>query len=55
MIIFVFLWCVLAHLYPVEDNKNRISKYDIHMLTLCIEGALRVDSLEFPMKVKDIP
>ena len=44
-----FLWCILACLYPVEDKKNRTSKFVIHMPTLCTEG------LEFPMEVNDIP
>ena len=32
-----FLWCILAYLYPVEDNK-KTSKYVIHMSTLCTGG-----------------
>ena len=44
-----FLWCILAYLYPVEDHKDRISKYDMYKHTLNIKG------LEFPMKVKDTP
>ena len=46
---FCFLWCILAYLYPVEDDKNRTSKYAMYLPTLCTE------SLEFPVKVKDIP
>ena len=46
---FCFLWCILAYLFPVEDNKNITSKYVIHMNKLNLKG------LEFPMKVKDIP
>ena len=46
---YCFLWCILAYLYPVEDHKDRISKYDMYKHTLNIKG------LEFPMKVKDIP
>ena len=49
MINIVFFWCILAYLYPVEDHKDRISKYDMYKRTLNIKG------LEFPMKVKDIP
>ena len=45
----MFLWCILAYLYPVEDHKDRISKYDMYRHTLNIKG------LDFPMKVKDIP
>ena len=46
---FCFLWCILAHLFPVEDHKNRSSNYSMHVNKLNLEG------LEFPMKVKDIP
>ena len=46
---YCFLWCILAYLYPVEDHKDRISKYDMYKQTLNIKG------LEFPIKVKDIP
>ena len=46
---FCFLWCILAYLYPVEDDKNRTSKHAMILSFLCTEG------LEFPMKVKDIP
>ena len=46
---FCFLWCILAYLYPVEDNENITSKYAMYIPTFCTEG------LEFPMKVKDIP
>ena len=46
---YCFLWCNLAQLYPVENHKDRISKYIIHLNKLNLKG------LEFPMKVKDIP
>ena len=46
---FCFLWCILAHLFPVEDHKNRTSSYSIHTNKLILNG------LEFPMKIKDIP
>ena len=46
---YCFLWCILAQLYPVENHKDRISKYIIHMNKLNLKG------LDFPMKVKDIP
>ena len=46
---FCFLWCILAHLCPIEDKKNRLSNYSMHFNKLNLEG------LEFPMKVKDIP
>ena len=44
-----FLWCILAQLYPVENHKDRLSKYISHLNKLNLKG------LEFPMKVKDIP
>ena len=44
-----FLWCILAHLHPVDDQKNRSSKHVIQMPFLCVEG------LEFPMKVNGTP
>ena len=46
---YCFLWCILAQLYPVENHKDRISKYIVHLNKLNLKG------LEFPMKVKDIP
>ena len=46
---YCFLWCILAQLYPVENHKDRISKYIIHLNKINLKG------LEFPMKVKDIP
>ena len=46
---FCFLWCIIAHLVPVEDHKNRTSSYSIHTNKLILNG------LEFPMKIKDIP
>ena len=46
---FCFLWCILAHLFPVEDHKNRTSNYSMHTNKLILNG------LEFPMKIKDIP
>ena len=46
---FCFLWCILAHLCPVEDHKNRTTSYSMHFNKLNLKG------LEFPMKVKDIP
>ena len=39
---FCFLWCILAHLFPVEDQKNRTSSYSIHTNKLILNG------LEFP-------
>ena len=46
---FCFLWCILAHLFPVEDHKNRTSNYSMHTNNFILNG------LEFPMKIKDIP
>ena len=46
---YCFLWCFLAYLYPVEDNKNITSSYSKHFDKFNLEG------LDFPMKVTDIP
>ena len=46
---FCFLWCILAHLFPVEDHKSRTSSYSMHTNKLILNG------LEFPMKIKNIP
>ena len=46
---YCFLWCILAHLFPVEDHKNRTSNYSMNLNKLILNG------LEFPMKIKDIP
>ena len=46
---FCFLWCILAHLFPVEYHKNRTSSYSMHTNKLILNG------LEFPMKIKDFP
>ena len=35
---FCFLWCILAHLSPVEDNKSRLSNYSMHVNKLNLEG-----------------
>ena len=44
-----FLWCILAHLYPVSDgNSNRVSKYQN------IEHDLDVKGFSWPMKIEDI-
>ena len=46
---FCFLWCILAYLFPVENNKNITSSFSKHFDKFNLEG------LEFPMKVTDIP
>ena len=46
---FCFLRCILAYLFPVEDNKNITSSYSKHF------DKFNLESLEFPMKVTDIP
>ena len=46
---YCFLWCILAHLFPVEDHKNRTSSYSMNLNKHISNG------LEFPMKIKDIP
>ena len=35
---FCFLWCILAHLCPVESNKNRTSNFSRHFNRLNLEG-----------------
>ena len=44
-----FLCCILAYLYPVEDNKSKTSSYSMHFNKFNQKG------LDFAMKVKDIP
>ena len=46
---YCFSWCILAYLYPVEDNKNITSSYSNHF------DKFNLEELDFPMKVKDIP
>ena len=46
---FVFSWCVLAYLFPVDDHRNRSSKHAMHM------HVLNKAISEIHMKVKDIP
>ena len=41
---YCFLWCILASLYPVEDNKNITSSYSKHFDKFNLEG------LDFPME-----
>ena len=43
-----FLWCILAHKYPVVNNTNRPTTYVKHFDTL------NLGCMQFPMKVKDI-
>lgn len=45
---FCFIWSILAFLFPVEENRNRTSKYKEHFKKLNIEG------FEFPMKLTNI-
>ena len=44
-----FVWSVLASLYPVFANQNRVSNYRPHVDKLCLDG------LEFPLKLRDVP
>ena len=46
---FCFLWCILAYLFQVEDNKNIASSYSKHFNNLNLQG------LGFPTKVKIFP
>jgi hypothetical protein len=43
-----FLWCLLANIYSVDKNAERVSNYKKYEKELDCEG------FEFPMKVKDI-
>ncbi|CAP21366.1 Protein CBG24840, partial [Caenorhabditis briggsae] len=43
-----FMWCILAHLYPVDQNPERVSKYKDHISKINFEG------FEFPFQVKDV-
>src|SRR5437868_6150443 len=43
-----FVWAVLASLYPVQKNSNRVSKYEQHLAELDIDG------FEFPIKKHQI-
>ena len=44
-----FLWSLLAKLYPVDDHKDRITKYKLH------ENKINMNGIEYPVKMKDIP
>ena len=46
---YCFLWCILAHIFPVEKDKNRVSNYYPYFYSLDITD------IYFPMRVKDIP
>ena len=46
---YCFIWCILAHIYPVEKDKNRVSNYSPYV------HSLDISNLSFPMKVTDIP
>ena len=43
-----FLWSVLAHLFPVEKDANRVKKYKKHLDTI------KYGDINMPMKLKDI-
>ncbi|EFP09702.1 hypothetical protein CRE_21850 [Caenorhabditis remanei] len=43
-----FMWCVLAHLFPVECNAERTSKYKEHVNNIDFNG------FEFPFQVKNL-
>lgn len=47
---YCFLWCVLAHIHPVEskNHPNRVNKYAPYFNELNIKG------LEFPMNIDNI-
>ena len=43
-----FMWCVLAHLHPVDKDAHRVSKYQKY------ENELNFEGCTFPMMFKDI-
>ena len=45
-----FMWCILAHLYPVDrhDNANRVGKY------IQYEDILNFEGIIFPVSINDI-
>ena len=34
---YCFIWCILAYLFPVNENKNRTSNYSMHILKLSLD------------------
>eukprot|EP00116_Pleurobrachia_bachei_P001524 sb/3461786/ len=44
-----FLYCILAHLFPVKINQDRRTKYLKH------EDKVAMGDVQFPVKLKDIP
>lgn len=43
-----FVWCILAALYPVNDNTNRVTNYEPYLHKLNLEG------LSFPIDLCDL-
>ena len=43
-----FLWCILRHLHPREDNDSRIKDLKEY------ENSLNTEGITFPMKLRDI-
>ena len=43
-----FMWCHIAHLFPVDKNKNRLTKYDKHEKDVDYKG------IEFPVTLNQI-
>tara|TARA_B110000046_G_scaffold111608_1_gene118820 strand:+ start:11572 stop:14046 length:2475 start_codon:yes stop_codon:yes gene_type:complete len=43
-----FVWCILAFLYPVEKDANRVTKYKEHF------NKINTNSLNFPVHLNDI-
>lgn len=43
-----FMWSVLAHLHPADQNAERVTKYSDYV------NELNFGDLTFPMKIKDI-
>ena len=43
-----FLWSILAKLYPVNNNKQRVSNYKPY------EDKINMEGIEYPVRIKDI-
>ena len=43
-----FLWCVIAYLYPVNENASRVTNYTQHV------GKFNLKDVHFPPDIKDI-
>ena len=46
---YCFLWSISAHIYKVDNHRERVSRYENHF------HELNQGDIQFPMKIKDIP